>query len=484
MAEQKGKVDCKTYHVFISHKSDCKPWVRILAQNLKSNGFNVFLDEWELVPGQSIAEGLYRGLKKSQKGILVVTPGAIESGWVKEEYRQMMHQKQENRDFSIIPVVLGEEIPDFPFLKDISWVDFRNPEQYRQSFYRLVCAIEGKPPGPDVELEGELIIPPTPGKELLAPDKDETAFVEELFELFFTKQAVILLAQADRWQGGVKIRLLKRAKKQYGENNVFHLVPPFGGQVDMKDYFSLLAKQCGFARDINGHVSMRAALEERLAEKRPLFLIVSGFENSCETGQEELSGVLRSLNERFPRDLKILICGGEKLADIAYSGSLSYLNQADIKECPEMTAADVPRFLNDRCSNRTPGIDIHDDIAKKLLDMSGGHPKVLETCYGLHRQNPSFTLEDLTAALVQAPFVWQLFMPFNRDPVQKQRFCHLLEQQVVGSAKPYIHDLFLKRLYWKNLIKRGPSNRHLYWRCEAVRLAGRQILECGNSHES
>jgi len=45
------------YDVFLSHKSDCKPWVKILAQNLKNNGFTVFLDEWELVPGKSITEG-------------------------------------------------------------------------------------------------------------------------------------------------------------------------------------------------------------------------------------------------------------------------------------------------------------------------------------------------------------------------------------------------------------------------------------------
>ena len=93
------------FDVFISHKSDCKSWVRVLAQNLKNQGYKVFLDEWELIPGKSIVDTLFNGLKQSRKGILVVTPGALESGWVREEYSQMMAQSREKKDFSIIPVV-------------------------------------------------------------------------------------------------------------------------------------------------------------------------------------------------------------------------------------------------------------------------------------------------------------------------------------------------------------------------------------------
>jgi hypothetical protein len=101
------------FDVFISHKSDCKPWVRVLAQNLKNQGYKVFLDEWELIPGKNLVEDLFNGLKQSRKGILVVTSGAFESGWVREEYSLMMTQKQEKKDFSIIPVVLEKEVLSF-----------------------------------------------------------------------------------------------------------------------------------------------------------------------------------------------------------------------------------------------------------------------------------------------------------------------------------------------------------------------------------
>jgi AAA15 family ATPase/GTPase len=466
------------YDVFISHKSDCKPWVRVLAQNLKTQGYNVFLDEWELVPGKNIVEGLYNSLQQSRNCVLVVTPEGIESGWVREEYSQMVIQKQEKAGFSIIPVVLGQEVPDFPFIKDILWVDFRNINRYRQSFYRLVCAIENKSPGPDVELEGEIIIPATLPNKSWKLAKDEISFVEEVFELFITRQAVLLPAQEDRWHGGMKTHLLEEAKKRYGKKNALHLVPPFGPRVDMENYFSLLGKQCGFSRVITNSIMLQAAFEERLAEADVLFLMVSGFENSLKEGQEELAGVLRNLNERFPRNFKILICGGEKLVDLFYSGSLSYLNHAEIKECPELTAADVIRMAKNTDAGQGHGIDLDKKNAERLLDISGGHPRILEQCFILYAGEPGFTGAELTEALLNTLFVWRLFIPFNRDVKQRQRLCRLLKELDVGPARTYLSDPLLKRLYWGNLLKRSSANYRLYWRCEVLRNVGLEILEC------
>jgi len=184
-----------TYDVFISHKSDAKPWVEVLARNLLSRGLRVFLDIWEIVPGRSLVDELDRGLQQSRKGILVVTPETWESGWVREEYGSMLGRKQRDRDFTIIPVVVGQDIPDIPFLHNVVWVDFRPPCPYREAFYRLVCALEGRAPGPEVDLSGELLAPPVlSSAPAPPPHQDEVAFVDRLFERFFTKQAVLLFA--------------------------------------------------------------------------------------------------------------------------------------------------------------------------------------------------------------------------------------------------------------------------------------------------
>ena len=62
---------------------------------------------------------------------------------------------------SLIPVALGREIPNFLFLKAVHWVDFRDPDNYRRAFYLLLCGLEGRPPGVDRRLEGEIRIPPS-----------------------------------------------------------------------------------------------------------------------------------------------------------------------------------------------------------------------------------------------------------------------------------------------------------------------------------
>jgi hypothetical protein len=469
----------KTYDVFISHKSDCKPWVRILAKNLKTQGFKVFLDEWELVPGKDFIEGLSQGIRLSRKGVLVVTPGAYESGWVRDEYSQMMIQKQEDRDFSIIPVVLGEELPVIPFLNSILWVDFRDADRYRESFYYLVCALKNSAPGPEVDLQGELTLPTKTFIEKIQLAKNEVSFIEELFDLISAKQAVLLLVQRDRWQEGVKTDLLERARKEYGKENVMHMVPPFSPNADLENYFSLLGKQCGIYHSVNNSVSLGAAFEGKLAADSRLFLMVSGFENSCKEGQEELAGVLRGLNERYSHNLKILICGGEKLDELSYNGELSYLNHAYIQECPELTVSDVLRITE----ATYPDTKINEKKAAKLLHISGGHHRILEICLDLCRQNPDFTAVELTEVLHQSPFIWQLFTPFSQDTEIRQQVCSLLNKEDVGPGQPYIYDPLLRRLYWRNLLRRGSSNRRLYWRCKALRQVGLQILRCEKSNE-
>ena len=221
------------YHVFISHRSDAKPWVEVLARNLHARGFRVFLDIWEIVPGRSLVDELYRGLQQSRTGILVVTPETWESGWVREEYGSMMGRKQHDQDFTIIPVVVGQDIPDIPFLHNVAWVDFRPPRSYREAFYRLVCALEDRDPGSGIDLSVEPLLLPAPSSAPApSPHQDEVAFIDRLFELFYTKQAVLLFAQADRGHSMMKSYLLERAQQRFRAGKVLHLVPPYSPQTE------------------------------------------------------------------------------------------------------------------------------------------------------------------------------------------------------------------------------------------------------------
>jgi hypothetical protein len=52
------------YDVFLSHSAKDKPIVRDLAQRLKADGLRVWLDDWEIQPGDSIPVRIRQALQQ------------------------------------------------------------------------------------------------------------------------------------------------------------------------------------------------------------------------------------------------------------------------------------------------------------------------------------------------------------------------------------------------------------------------------------
>ena len=100
----------------------------------------------------------------------------------------------------------------------------------------------------------------------------------------------------------------------------------------------------------------------------------------------------------------------------------------------------------------------------------------MQECLRFFRPGVGLDPDACEDALTQSPFVWQLFTPFSQDADTAERVAELLEQNDVGPAQPYLFDSLLRRLYWKNLLKRSETRNRLLWRCGALRTAGRQIL--------
>jgi len=55
----------------------------------------------------------------------------------------------------------------------------------------------------------------------------------------------------------------------------------------------------------------------------------------------------------------------------------------------------------------------------------------------------------------------------------------LQQEQDLGKAQPFILDELKRKLFWKNLLveREVGGERRLCWRCEALRMAGLQILK-------
>src|SRR5699024_9407845 len=114
----------KKFDVFLSHNSRDKPWVIQLKRDLEKLGIKVWLDKDEIRPGDLFAEALETGIQESKSVALIISPEAMNSGWVKAEYYRAVSLAT-NKKLQLIPVLYRKaEIPGF--LSDRSWVDFSN----------------------------------------------------------------------------------------------------------------------------------------------------------------------------------------------------------------------------------------------------------------------------------------------------------------------------------------------------------------------
>ncbi len=101
------------YDVFLSHNHADKPRVRRLAERLKAAGVRVWLDEWNVAPGDLIARKVDEGLEQSRVLLLCSSPAALASGWVALERSTAVHRDPANAGRRFIPLLLGDcALPD------------------------------------------------------------------------------------------------------------------------------------------------------------------------------------------------------------------------------------------------------------------------------------------------------------------------------------------------------------------------------------
>ncbi|HUW62947.1 MAG TPA: toll/interleukin-1 receptor domain-containing protein [Candidatus Bathyarchaeia archaeon] len=132
----------RPFDIFISYRHTDRFEAERLRNALESRGVRVWLDEDEIRPGDLFAEALERGLASSRAVGLIVTPDSMASQWVKNEYYRALSLSNAG-EMQLIPLLFGPtELPGF--LKDRSWIDFRQGD-YQRNVDRLIWpGITGK----------------------------------------------------------------------------------------------------------------------------------------------------------------------------------------------------------------------------------------------------------------------------------------------------------------------------------------------------
>lgn len=185
--------------VFITYSWDSKEhkeWVKSLADSLISKGIMVFLDQYEISPGDSFTHFMEKSITKSDKVLVVLTPNYKEKsierkGGVGYEQQIISGEIMSGMDRKkFIPLIRfgkyeeGDDCALPPHFKGISTLDFRSHESEQESFDELLRAIYEEP---------KLVKPNLGTKPNLKEQKQAKSFLIELDENFNSLHSEIYL---------------------------------------------------------------------------------------------------------------------------------------------------------------------------------------------------------------------------------------------------------------------------------------------------
>jgi len=115
--------------VFISYSSkDCN-FVNKLSINLIQKKINIWLDKWEMQPGDSLINKIQTGFSESSfllvVLLVVLSKNSVESEWCKKEINSILMREVEEKHGIIIPILISDCIVPL-FLKEKVYADFRS----------------------------------------------------------------------------------------------------------------------------------------------------------------------------------------------------------------------------------------------------------------------------------------------------------------------------------------------------------------------
>src|SRR4051812_28208191 len=130
------------YDVFISYSSQDKVWVRgELLQKLEAAGLKVFIDFRDFEIGAPSLTEMERGVEKSRKTLLVLSPAYLKSEWTEFEGLMVQTLDPAARQRRLIPLLL-ERVALPTRIGMLTYVDFSNPDDRALAWTRLLRALK------------------------------------------------------------------------------------------------------------------------------------------------------------------------------------------------------------------------------------------------------------------------------------------------------------------------------------------------------
>jgi hypothetical protein len=124
-------------HVFVSHSTLDKPFVRRLVRHLTKAGYPTWVDEKSLLVGDPLATKIAEGIRGARAVIVVVSEASVQSNWLRFELNEAV-VRMVSGTCRLIPLLLDEvEAP--VEIQGILYADFRRGR--RGGLNRVLAAL-------------------------------------------------------------------------------------------------------------------------------------------------------------------------------------------------------------------------------------------------------------------------------------------------------------------------------------------------------
>src|SRR5215510_13789288 len=98
-------------NVFLSHRSVDSKEAERLANELRAQGHNVWIDVWNIKLGDSIVLQMDQGLAAADYVILCYSNAGVDSEWMSREWMSTLARQLEGHNVKLLPVVLSGGAP-------------------------------------------------------------------------------------------------------------------------------------------------------------------------------------------------------------------------------------------------------------------------------------------------------------------------------------------------------------------------------------
>jgi WD40 repeat protein len=139
-----GKEQVHEFDAFLAHNSKDKESVELLAERLRDEGLNPWLDSEQIPPGRWFQDIIQDAIKEVGAAVIFLGKSGL-GRWEALELRTFVSQCVE-RGIPVIPTLLpGGSIPQdgLPFLRELQVVKFQKSVNEKDAFANLVWGISG-----------------------------------------------------------------------------------------------------------------------------------------------------------------------------------------------------------------------------------------------------------------------------------------------------------------------------------------------------